>query len=448
MRPHRSLPVALLLVFALFVVAGCGGGSSDGSSDATTDVAAGNEKAEGTLSFWYVPTDPSVGEWWDGFVADFEAENPGVTVEVTRNSVDNFQAKTLSAFASGDQPDIIAMDTGEYLQKFVRGGFIGDISDLADFSYYNPAAVEVLTAPGGEIWGVPEYSFVITMWRNAGLFEKYGVDVPKDWDELLTACKTFSDAGVIPIAFGDGGQDQWTAGHFFSTLLYQYAGVGKDVAATYGDEGASWSDPEFVEAATRLRELADSGCFPEGFTGLNYTQMSALFQRSEAAMIFTGSWFGAEVAGAKDVKVDVIPAPDGTDAAHSTANLEGVIAGVSAIVASSDAVENNPALVKAFLDAFGAAADDYANENNLLSVAASPKPSGGPVQAAQTEQLRSADELVTVTDVAVPAGILDEYYENLQAMLAGEKSPEEFGEAMAEAAERERSTLPAREGGG
>ena len=70
------------------------------------------------------------------------------------------------------------------------------------------------------------------------------------------------------------------------------------------------------------------------------------------------------------------------------------------------------------------------------------------MQAAQTEQLRSADELVTVTDVAVPAGILDEYYENLQAMLAGEKSPEEFGEAMAEAAERERPNLPAREGGG
>jgi len=75
---HSRLLLSIaLLGLAVVAVAGCGG-SSGGSSDQPTAVTAGNEKIEGTLSFWYVPTDPSVGEWWEGFATDFEAEHPGV----------------------------------------------------------------------------------------------------------------------------------------------------------------------------------------------------------------------------------------------------------------------------------------------------------------------------------------------------------------------------------
>jgi raffinose/stachyose/melibiose transport system substrate-binding protein len=444
---RMSLLAASLALIACALIA-CGDDSSDDTPRDAEDAASAGGKVEGKLSFWYVPTDPSVGEWWDAFVAAFEAKHPGTTIEVTRNAVDNYQAKTLAAFSSGDQPDVIAMDTGEYLNKFVRAGHIADVRQLADLELYNPAAVDVLNGPDDQVYGVPEYSFVITLWRNTGLFEEHGLAAPKTWEELLAACETFRQAGVTPIAFGDGGQDQWTAGHWFSALLYQYGGVGADVAATYGDDGASWSDPPFVQAATRLRELADGGCFPDGFTGLNYGQMSSLFQRGKAAMIFTGSWFAAEVASAKDVRVDVVPVPDAPDAAHSGANLDGVVAGVSAITASREAVERKPALVKAFLDAFGRAADDYANENSLLSVAREPAPSGGPVQQAQTEQLRKAGELVTVTDVAVPAPMIDDFYEGLQALLAGDLSPEDFAQTMADAAERERPNLPTRAGDG
>ena len=164
--------------------------------------------------------------------------------------------------------------------------------------------------------------------------------------------------------------------------------------------------------------------------------------------IFIGTWFGAEVAGAEGVTVDVVPAPDGTDAAHSTFEGEGVLAGVSAIVASEEAAEQKPALVKAFLDAFGAATNEYAAENNLLSVSKDPEAGGGSVEADQTQLLQSAKDLVTVTDVALPAQVIDDYYENLQALLAGDQSPEEFGKSMEAAVERERSTLPKQEGAG
>lgn len=427
-----SIRVAVAVTLSTLMVACASGERSDPESP---------DKIEGSLRFWYVPTDPSVAEWWESFAADFESANPGVSVEITENTVDNYQAKTLSAFAAGDEPDIIAMDTGEYLQKFVRAGDIGDLDGLVDLDQFNPAAVEVLREENGRLNGVPEYTFIISMWRNTDLFKDVDVAVPQTWEDLLAACRTFNAEGITPISFGDGGQDQWTAGHIYSALLYQYGGVDADVDATYGAGGANWSDDPYVAAAQRMVELVDADCFPRGFTGLNYSQMSALFQQGKAAMIFTGSWFGAEVGGA-DFGVDVVPMPDGQGAANSTAGGQGVLAGVSAIVASSTAVERKPALVAAFLDAFSAAADDYANANNLLSVAATPKPGDETTQQSQTALLADAEDLVVVSDVSMPAPVVDDYYQNLQALLAGKIAPSEFGSAMAAAVKKEKGNLP------
>jgi raffinose/stachyose/melibiose transport system substrate-binding protein len=427
-----SLRVVVAMALSTAVVA-C---SSEPSGPSSPD------KVEGQLRFWYVPTDPSVADWWKDFATDFESAHPGVSIEITENTVDNYQAKTLSAFAAGDEPDVIAMDTGEYLQKFVRAGDIGDLDELVDLGQVNPAAIDVLRGADGRLNGVPEYTFIISMWRNTDLFEDVDLAVPKTWADLLAACRTFNAEGITPISFGDGGQDQWTAGHIYSALLYQYGGVGADVAAVYGTDGATWSDDAYVEAAQRLVELAEADCFPSGFTGLNYSQMSALFQQGNAAMIFTGSWFGAEV-GTAEFGVDVVPMPDGPGATNSTADGHGVLAGISAIVASSTAVKEKTALVTAFLEAFSAAADEYANANNLLSVAAEPNPGEETTQQNQTALLKDAQDLVVVNDVAMPAPVVDDYYQNLQALLAGQMTAEEFGAAMADAVAQEKDNLPA-----
>jgi hypothetical protein len=47
-----------------------------------------------------------------------------------------------------------------------------------------------------------------------------------------------------------------------------------------------------------------------------------------------------------------------------------------------------------------------------------------------------------VTDVTVPAQMNDDYYQHVQALSAGELTPEEFGDRMAEAADRERPNFP------
>jgi raffinose/stachyose/melibiose transport system substrate-binding protein len=437
---HRRLG-AVCLVVALAVLVGCGG-DSEQSADAKGD----SGKARGTLTMFATTAGPGTGEWTKDFVARFEKANPGAKIDVTNYTTEEYWTKLLAAFSSGDEPDLFEVSAGEDLNKYVRTGRVGDITDLVDPKYWNKGALASFEDPSGKLYGVPWSWYILNMFNNREIFEREGVEIPETWDDLVAACNTLSGKGITPIAFGNGGQDQFTGTHWYDTLLYQYAGANAALAATYGEDGKSWSDPAFVKAATRFRELIDAGCFPKGFTGINYTQMGQIFHRGDAAMIYSGAWLAGEITTVqKEGKNrDVTPSglQDGPEAVKSTATLEGALGGASGVAVSREAAEERTGLVKAYLDALGRELDSYALANAQLSVAVKPKSTGTSLQKQLTEMLTSIDELAPVTDVVVPAQMKDDYYQNVQALTAGELTPEEFGEQMAEAAERERPNFP------
>ncbi|MDW5594086.1 extracellular solute-binding protein [Conexibacter stalactiti] len=443
-RGRRAvLAVALSGLVAAFGACGDDGSSSTSGTAGRTATVADGEKVTGKLTYWFAPTAPAERAWWERFVERFERRHPGAEVDLTTYSTEEYFTKVLAAFTSGDEPDLFHTDTGEYLDKFVRTGKIAALNDLVDRGDYAPASLEPLTAPDGALYGVPDYWYVLAMWDNVDLLAEHGLRPPRTWDELLGVCSVLGAAGVVPIAFGDGGQDQWTAGHWVDTLIYQYGGAKAVADATYGTGGASWSDEPIVEGASRFAELVDADCFPKGFTGMNYTQASALFLRGRAGLTFTGTWFAPQIASeAGDFAVEVTPMPDGPGATRSTASAEGIVGGVSALAATTKATAANPALVAAFLNEFGAEADAYANATDQLSVAADPQPKGGGLQARLTRLLTSVGELGPVTDITVPGMLRDPYLQQVQALSAGDLSPQQFGDAMAEIVERERPNFP------
>ncbi len=444
-RGWRVKSLAALAAGALVIAAAACGTSGQSTKPTRVQPATVNDGAavKGTLEFWDAGTAPAVATWWKRFIADFEAKYPGTKINMTTFATEDFRTKYLAAFSAGDEPDVFESDTGELLNRFVRVGKIADLSKLINFDRYNKASLAPVTMPDGGVYGAPDYWFVMSMWANQALLKSYGVEEPKTWDGLLSACKTLSAAKVIPITLGNGGGDQWTAVQWYDALLYQYTGDVVGVDATLGTNGASFTDPEFVKAAARFRELIDAHCFPPGFTGLNYQQMSSQFISGKAAMNFTGSWFAGEVAaGGAKFNVDVFPLPDVPDAKHSTAKLDGVMGGVSVIAASEKAATKNPALVRAFLQEFTARMDDFANAGDQLSVSATPKPTGGPLQQELTSMLKSVRELVTFTGLRTDSSMIDPWDANTQALTQGSLSPEKFAQAMADAAKRKRPNFP------
>jgi raffinose/stachyose/melibiose transport system substrate-binding protein len=418
------------------------GGSDEGDSGSTPK-AGGNKALTGTLTFWQTPTEETVGPWWKKFIAGFEAAHPGVKVEYTQMTTDNQLTKPQAAFTVGEEPDILEMTAGELLDQYVRAGRIAKLNDLVDLKPLNPASLDLVTGPDGEIYEVPTSWSVLFMWSNEKLLAKHGVEVPKTWDDMLAACKTLSAKGVVPIALGNRGQDLWTTTHWFDSLLYQFGGAGIAYDATFDQKGVTWADPPFIQAGTQLKSLVDADCFPKGFTGLNYSQMSSLFVRGEAAMIFTGTWFGAGLnSGGAKFPVAISPLPDAPGAVNSTENLDGMIGGASGFAATTKGVKEHGELVAAFLNEVAKAVDQYALENNALSVAANPEPPTDPLQARMTELLDGVGELAQWPHLTVPSSIRTAEFQNVQALTSGSITPEELGAKMTETVDRERPKFP------
>lgn len=439
----RQVVAAVGLVLTIGTVAACGGSSSDDDGTTSAATASSSGDVSGTLTFYNFLPEGNEGRWWDRFVADFERRYPDAKVDVTRYSTEDYWTKTLAAFSSGDEPDVFIPNAGEDLDKYIRAGRIAALEEIVDVEAYNPSTLEPFKDRSGHLNGVPIYSYVILGWANEDLLAEHGVSVPRTWDELLAACGRLSAAGVTPLAMGNAGQDQFTTGQLQDALLYQFGGAGTTRDAAYGTDEVSWTDDNFVSGAEQMKALIAARCFPKGFTGMNYSQMTNLFAQGKAAMTFTGSWFADQVesSGAR-FRTAVFPLPDAPGATHSTARLDGILGGVNGLAASAKAAEKNPALVAAFLDSFGDVVDDYANTNSQLSVAADPRPQGSALQRSLSQVFSSAREIAPVSDTILPSTLRGEYNGNVVALTSGELTPEEWAKAMAETSERERPNFP------
>lgn len=440
----RRWVAAGALTLTVGLLAACGGSSSSNDSKAPTSARG---PIAGTLTFYNFQPTGNEGRWWDDFVARFEAKYPRTHIKVTKYATQDYWIKTLAAFSSGNEPDIFIPDAGEDLNKYIRAGRIAPLDRILDLSYYNRAAVEPFRAINGHVNAIPIFSYEILGWANEDLLAKNGLTVPRTWDELLNACGKLSAAGVVPLAMGNAGQDRFPTEHLMDTLLYQLAGNRAALNATYGVDGASWTDDAVVRAGAAMRQLIDARCFPEGFTGLSYAQMTNLFAQGKAAMTFTGSWFAAQVQTSRvKFRSTTFPFPDVPGATHSTANLDGILGGVTGLTASGKAANRNPALVAAFLNEFGKRVDDYANATGALSVAASPNPTGGTLQRDMAEVFKSVGELVPVSDTILPKPITEAYEGDIVSLTAGKLTPEAWAKSIADTTRREQANLPRLDG--
>jgi raffinose/stachyose/melibiose transport system substrate-binding protein len=113
----------------------------------------------------------------------------------------------------------------------------------------------------GKNYGVPFDLGLVGFWYNTKTFDEAGITtLPATWDEFLAAVQTLKDKGSTPIALA--GKDTWTGAFYWAYLAVRECGqAGMDKAVVDGD----WSDPCFVRAGEKFKQLIDMEPFQEGF---------------------------------------------------------------------------------------------------------------------------------------------------------------------------------------
>lgn len=281
----RRLPLAsavTVLAVGALALSGCTADSSGGSGDG----------GDTSMTLWHNSTTGPGVEFWEKTVADFEADNPGVTIEVQSIQNEDLDGKLQTALNSGDAPDIFLQRGGGKMAAMVKAGQLKDLTDAID----GPAADEIPDAAysasslDDKVYAMPVAVLPGGLFYSQDLFDQAGItENPTTLDELEEATEALKAAGIDPIALG--AKDAWPAAHWY--YWFALRECSSDTLATAADE-MDFSDECWIRAGEDLESFAATEPFNAGFLTTTAQQgagsSAGLIANHKAGMELMGAW--------------------------------------------------------------------------------------------------------------------------------------------------------------
>ncbi len=304
MKKKMILPMTAMLTG--MILAGCQAEEKPREDSAVREEGSMEEpEAENdpvTLRIYGQYSDADTREPMDYAIEELKKEMPWVTLEMDIEAQDNGE-KLKTYAATGDMPDIFNSNYDQ-INTFIKSGDIAVLNDYLEETGYleliQESNKDLLYHPDGNAYAFPfaGNEFVL-MYYNKELFEQYGLREPETFDDLLTAVRTFNEAGITPISIF--AQEGWVTAAMYDEIATKYIpeGIkGLDLGTTdIAEEG-------YLKAAVKLKELVDAGAFAKGAAGMNYDQAASLFYEEKAAMFISGQWFISDADSNLPDKVD------------------------------------------------------------------------------------------------------------------------------------------------
>ncbi|UHA72819.1 extracellular solute-binding protein [Paenibacillus sp. 481] len=344
MRQKWMMMLVFVLVASLF--SACSGGGSTGGSgkdSASGSADKGKEVATVKLSLWHNFTgDDLRAKTMREVIEQFKQQHANIELDVQAIPPDGYRTRLKTVAAANEMPDVFLMWPGTMTREFHSGKLLQPINELLNSQQtwkdgFLPGSFDDYTVDGN-IYSAPMgYTPTSILYYNKTILETHGVAVPKTWDELLTAVQTLKSKNITPIALGN--KAAWLAqSSIISSLADRVTGTDWFVKAAKQD-GAKFTDPQFVRALELLQGLQQAGAFQEGFNSIDNTQMEMMFAQGQAAMMIDGGWAltnltaNATAETLKQMGATVLPVvPAGKGDANSTSGVVGVGLGLSSKV--------------------------------------------------------------------------------------------------------------------
>ncbi|MFE4712501.1 extracellular solute-binding protein [Paenibacillus sp. NPDC056722] len=317
----KTLAITACTTAMTLLLAACGGGNTGNSGTAEEGNKAGTASPKIKLSIWHnFSGDDLRAKAVRAQIDKFKAEHPEIQLDAQAIPPDGYRQRLKTVAAADEMPDVFFTQSGTSIKEFYDGGLIQPITSLLDEhpewkNNFIPGSLDTLSF-NGEVYATPlSGSATSFLFYNKSLFEKYNVKVPTTWDEMMTAVKTFNDNKITPISLGN--KASWLAQSSIISSLADRA-TGTDwFKKAVNQDGAKFTDPEFVQALTYFKQLSDAKAFQPGFNSLDNTQMEQYFVEGKAAMMIDGAWALTNMAASgteeqlNQVDVTILPSVPG-----------------------------------------------------------------------------------------------------------------------------------------
>ncbi|MDR7144671.1 ABC transporter substrate-binding protein [Rhizobium sp. BE258] len=206
----------------------------------------------------------------------------------------------ISRITGGDPMGATQFNHGRQAEELVQAGLMRDLTDVATAEHWKdivrPSNLLDSCTIDGKIYCAPVniHSWQ-WLWLSNAAFKKAGVEVPKNWDELVAAAPALEKAGIVPLAVG--GQAWQSAGAFDVLLL---ALAGKDTFyKVYKDKDAEVAaGPEIAKV---FKAADDARKMSKGTNVQDWNQATNMVITGKAGGQIMGDWAQGEfqLAGQK-----------------------------------------------------------------------------------------------------------------------------------------------------
>ncbi len=422
----RPLVAALLALIVAVAATGCGGGGGGGGGGS----ASGGAPKPGTLNVWlaglFATATPGTPyrDWIDAQTKRFEAAYPGSKVNITLLPANNdqFSAKLQAAFTAHQVPDLMLIYSGGYTTPYIPSllqlnSYIDKSSGMYDsISNWDLSCADLNCQDGkGQIYGVPIDFGSYALFYNKSLLKKAGVQPPKTFSDLLSACAALKAHNIIPVAYGD--RDGYSTDNWVTYMYGSYFDTG-DVGRL-NDGSMKYTDPKVVDPLQTLTQLHTQGCVNQDASTRENASANDYFTSGKAAMVqmypFVITQF--EKALGKNLGVTQIPtAGDGPLAGRAAGNS------FHNWVIPKDA--KNPDLAFAYIKI----ATDKTAGADLATMLGTP-PANIAAQATIKDPFvkffakLGENPGIPLVDSVIPVNLALYYYKQLQAAFSGSETP-------------------------
>ncbi|KJC65019.1 ABC transporter substrate-binding protein [Agreia bicolorata] len=210
--------------------------------------SSGGDTGKVTLEFWsWAPNTQKVVDAWN-------KANPDITVKYTdAGGGDDSSSKLLTASRAGNAPDLALVEYTT-LPAMIVADVPADITSYtSDIKDAFTEGTWAQTTFDGAVYGIPQDVGPMSITYRQDIFQKFGIAVPKTWDDFKTAAEAVRTAdpqaviaSIPPAEFGT------------------FAGIAAQAGSKWWDvKDGKWTvgiaDEKSLEVADYFQGLADAG---------------------------------------------------------------------------------------------------------------------------------------------------------------------------------------------
>ncbi|MDA0865657.1 MAG: sugar ABC transporter substrate-binding protein [Cyanobacteria bacterium] len=385
---------------------------------------AGESEGTTEVEFWTMQLQPTFTDYFNELIAEFEAENPDITVRWVDVPWADMQSKILTAVSAGTAPDVVNLNPDFASQLASKNAWLSlnDRIDAATQSQYLPKIWQASTL-NDQSFGLPWYLTTRVTLYNQDLFESAGITAPPTtYVELAEVAQQIKEkTGKYAFFISFVPEDA-------ADVLQSFVQMGVELVDDAGQ--AAFNTPDGKAVFQYWTDLYQNELLPQEVLTQGHRRAVELYQSGETAILTAG----AEFLGTIETN-----APDIAAATASAAQISGTTAkknvAVMNLVIPQSTDSPDAALKFALYVTNDANQLSFAKAANVLpsTVAAledsyftDPPADASPISIARSvsaNQMADAEVLIpAMEDVKSLQKII---YENLQAAMLGQKTVDE-----------------------